>query len=116
MWVRRMHELGPTPKLGQLIRVRNGRDRGQISVIVELIDNRFVAIADGEKRKINRTKRKNIIHIELFDYIAEEVHISLIETGRVTNGKLRSAISTFLDEHIDLLEEGELIHGERRSN
>lgn len=102
-----MKDSGPSPELGQVVQIVKGRDRGQISIIIELIDDRFVGIADGDKRKVDRLKKKNINHIKLVDYIADEVRNSFIETGRVTNGKLRYAITNFLEKHTDLLKEGE---------
>ncbi|MCM3715662.1 KOW domain-containing RNA-binding protein [Halalkalibacter oceani] len=102
-----MKDSGPSPELGQIVQILKGRDQGQFGVIIELVDDRFIGIADGDKRKVDRSKRKNINHVELIDYIAEEVRNSFIETGRVTNGKLRYALASFLEKHTDLLKEGE---------
>ncbi|WP_066159619.1 KOW domain-containing RNA-binding protein [Halalkalibacter krulwichiae] len=102
-----MQDSGPTPEIGQIVQCTKGRDQGQYFVIIELIDDRFVRIADGDKRKIDRAKKKNMNHLELVDYIAEEVKSSFIETGRVTNGKLRYAITNFLEKHSNLLKEGD---------
>ncbi|WP_332696634.1 KOW domain-containing RNA-binding protein [Halalkalibacter lacteus] len=102
-----MQDSGSTPEIGQVVVITKGRDQGQLGIIVELIDDRFVRIADGDKRKIDRMKKKNIHHLELIDYIADEVQSSFIETGRVTNGKLRYALTNFFEQHSDLLKEGE---------
>ncbi|MFC0559052.1 KOW domain-containing RNA-binding protein [Halalkalibacter alkalisediminis] len=102
-----MQDSGQSPEIGQIVMVTKGRDYGQFGVIVDLIDERFVRIADGDKRKIDRAKKKNINHLELIDYIADEVKGSFIETGRVTNGKLRYALTNFLEKQSDLLKEGE---------
>ncbi|WP_100406015.1 KOW domain-containing RNA-binding protein [Bacillus solitudinis] len=96
----------PSPKIGQIVKVTKGRDCNQYSIIVKLLDHRFVSVADGDKRKVDRPKKKNINHIKLVDYISEEVSNSFDETGRVTNGKLRYAISNFLKQEL-LLQEGE---------
>jgi large subunit ribosomal protein L14e len=102
-----MQDSGPSPEIGRIVQCTKGRDQGQYGIIIELIDERFVRIADGDKRKIDRAKKKNLNHLELIDYIADEVKGSFIETGRVTNGKLRYAITSFLEQHSDLLKEGE---------
>ncbi|UTR12531.1 KOW domain-containing RNA-binding protein [Evansella sp. LMS18] len=93
------------PQLGELVRILNGRDKGQFACVIEVLDNRFVRIADGDKRKVDRAKKKNVLHIERMDIVAPEVKNSIIETGRVTNAKLRFAISTYIDDN--LLKEGE---------
>lgn len=93
------------PQVGELVRILNGRDKDQFAFVIDVLDERFVRIADGDKRKVDRAKRKNIQHIERTDIIALEIKNSIVETGRVTNAKLRFAISTYIDDN--LLKEGE---------
>ncbi|WP_156291746.1 KOW domain-containing RNA-binding protein [Oceanobacillus salinisoli] len=108
-----MNEGESIPLLGQVVRVLQGREAGQYMIIIELVDDRYVLLADGEKRKTNRPKKKNLHHIEVMDYISPEVQNSLLETGRVTNGKLRFAISKFMSEIVTELKKGDLHDGER---
>ncbi|MDG5788093.1 KOW domain-containing RNA-binding protein [Evansella sp. AB-P1] len=93
------------PQVGELVRILNGRDKGQFACIIEILDDRFVRIADGDKRKVDRAKKKNIQHVEQLNILVPEVKSSIVETGRVTNAKLRFAISTYIDDN--LLKEGE---------
>ncbi|MDY7220657.1 RNA-binding protein [Halalkalibacterium halodurans] len=102
-----MSDSGPSPEIGQIVQIVKGRDRDQFSVIIKRVDDRFVYIADGDKRKVDRAKRKNMNHLKLIDHISPEVRHSFEETGKVTNGKLRFALKKFLEEHADLLKEGE---------
>jgi len=46
------------PHPGQFVQVLRGRDIGKYAVIVEVIDSKFVKIADGDKRKFDRAKKK----------------------------------------------------------
>ncbi|WP_127583974.1 KOW domain-containing RNA-binding protein [Paenibacillus koleovorans] len=85
------------PALGQLVKVLRGREQDQYAVVVRLDDSRFVWIADGDKRKFDQPKKKNILHLQLLDTISGEVADSLNETGRVTNGKLRYALSKYVE-------------------
>jgi large subunit ribosomal protein L14e len=95
------------PRLGQIVKVLRGRDRDQYAVIIEIINERFVHIADGDKRKFDQPKRKNINHLQLTDEISPEVVNSLKETGRVTNGKLRFALTKYVNRQTDAHEKGE---------
>lgn len=92
-----MNQTDISPRLGQFVRVTQGRDSEQYAIIVGITDERFVWIADGDKRKFDRAKRKNVLHLEFFNYYSQEVEKSLGETGRVTNGKLRFALTYFLE-------------------
>ncbi|AWB46114.1 hypothetical protein DCC85_19415 [Paenibacillus sp. CAA11] len=84
-----------TAEVGQLVKVLRGKDAGTLGVIVELVDDKFVLIADGCKRKFDSAKRKSLLHLELLPYISSEVVNSLKESGRVTNGKLRHAVIAY---------------------
>jgi large subunit ribosomal protein L14e len=101
------------PSIGQIVLITKGRDAGQYAVVIQKLDERFVLIADGDKRKFDRPKKKNVLHLELCSYVSPEVQNSILETGRVTNGKLRYAISKFVNE-LMTDEKGDVFDGERR--
>lgn len=82
-------------RLGQIVEILRGREAGSYAVVIGIEDERFVWIADGGKRKFDRPKKKNRLHLRLYDSISTEVADSLRETGRVTNGKLRYALNKF---------------------
>ncbi|WP_099156775.1 MULTISPECIES: KOW domain-containing RNA-binding protein [Virgibacillus] len=111
-----MSEDDSIPLIGQVVRIMQGREAGQYAVVIKMIDDRYVLLADGEKRKYDRPKKKNLHHIEIMDYISPEVQNSLLETGRVTNGKLRFAIAKFVNEVVTDLKKGDQHDGERRCN
>jgi len=104
----------PKPEIGQIVRITQGRDAGQYAVVIEILDHRFVLLADGEKRKYNRPKKKNLQHVELIDYISPEIKSSLEETGRVTNGKLRFAKNLFANEAVTHKQKGDEVDGKGR--
>ena len=88
----------PTPQIGQFVKVRQGRDHGKVAVIVGIADAKFVHIADGDKRKFDQPKRKNVLHLELQDAISHEVVQSLSESGQVTNSKLRYVTAKYTEQ------------------
>jgi large subunit ribosomal protein L14e len=85
------------PQLGQIVKILRGRDLNKYAVIIAIVDQRFLWIADGDKRKFDQPKKKNLLHLQLQDAISQEVVNSLLETDRVTNGKLRYALSKFVE-------------------
>lgn len=82
-------------QLGTIVNVLRGRDAGKYAVIIGVVDDKFVLIADGDKRKFDQPKKKNILHLHLTEYVSSEVTESIRETGRVTNGKIRFALNRF---------------------
>ena len=104
------------PELGQVVQILQGREAGQFAIVIKQLDSRFVLLADGDKRKYNNPKRKNLQHVAYTSYISPEVQRSLLETRRVTNGKLRYAINKFVEETQADLKKGVQLDGERRCN
>lgn len=83
------------PQIGQFVKVLRGKDEGSFAVITAIVDDRFVLIADGDKRRFDEPKKKNVLHLALQPAISQEVASSLHESGRVTNAKLRYVIQKF---------------------
>ena len=103
-----LNDFHAKPLVGQLVRITQGREKNQFAIIIEVIDSRYVLLADGEKRKYDRPKKKNVLHIELTPYISNEVRTSLLETNRVSNGKLRFALAKYASEVVTDLEKGDV--------
>ncbi|MFT8363507.1 MAG: KOW domain-containing RNA-binding protein [Sporolactobacillus sp.] len=100
-----------SPVPGQIAQVLKGKETGSYFVVVGLLDSHFALIADGDRRKFDNAKKKNISHLKLQSYVSFEVQKSILETGRVTNGKLRYALAHFLDEELSNLRKGESADG-----
>mgnify|MGYP001272980022 CR=1 FL=1 len=83
------------PHIGQIVKVLRGKDENSYAVIIDIVDERFVLIVDGDKRRFDQPKKKNVLHLELQPAISSEVTSSLLETGRVTNAKLRYVIQKY---------------------
>lgn len=92
---------------GQIVKILKGRDAGQYAVIVSIEDSRFVWIADGDKRKFDGAKKKNVLHLEPQSHISSEVVNSLQESGRVTNSKLRFVVSRFVSDKSNADQKGD---------
>ncbi|GAA5417680.1 hypothetical protein Pryu01_02755 [Paraliobacillus ryukyuensis] len=111
-----MNDADSYPQIGQVVQILQGREAGQYAIVINIVDDRFALLADGEKRKYDRPKKKNLNHVVPMNFISPEVKDSLLETGRVTNGKLRFAISKFVNEVVTDLKKGDQLDGERRCN
>lgn len=83
------------PQMGQFVKVLRGKDEQSYAVVIGIIDDKFVLIADGDKRRFDSPKKKNVLHLELQPAISQEVTNSLQESGRVTNAKLRYVIQKY---------------------
>lgn len=105
----------PDPLLGQIVEAVKGREAGKYAVIIGVTDEKFILLADGDKRKFDHPKKKNLNHIRFTGEFAKEVYDSLTETGRVTNSKLRYVLNRYENQlNPDIVsEKGSESHGER---
>ena len=82
-------------KLGQFVLSNKGRDQGILAIIVEIIDDKLVKIADGTVRRVAKPKLKKIKHLKLTEGLSVEV-IEKIEKGQpLTDGIVAKAIKSF---------------------
>lgn len=55
---------------GRVVKAAAGRDKGSYFVITEMEEN-YVFIADGKRRKLSLPKRKNLKHLRFTDNVIE---------------------------------------------
>ncbi len=64
-------------QVGQLVKSTTGRDKGKLYLVSEVLNDIFVQVIDGEKRRLTNPKKKNVRHLELLpvkaDFIAEKL-------------------------------------------
>lgn len=68
---------------------KNGRDKGRIFVVVQVVNERFVLLADGDLRKIENPKAKNIKHVQITKMWADDVLACIKRGERPDNHLIR---------------------------
>lgn len=81
-------------QVGQLVRSVAGRDEGKFYLIYDVLDKAFVRVIDGDKKKLNNPKKKNIKHLRLFPEVAESVADKLNKGAGVAEEEIYEAIRT----------------------
>jgi len=81
------------PKLGDVVRSKNGRFKGEFFVVVA-IERDYAFLVNGKERKMDSPKKKKIKHLELG--IGNSNHISekLANGLKVTNNEVRITIGS----------------------
>ena len=74
---------------GRVVKAAAGRDKGSYFVITEMEEN-YVFIADGKRRKLSLPKRKNLKHLRFTDNVIEL---------NMTDKKLRNVLSRYAAAH-----------------
>jgi len=78
---------------GQLVCSKGGRDKGRCYLVLEVMDQHFVRLVDGNRRRIDRPKRKNIKHLQVL--LAPDARLAekIKAKESITNTDVRQAIS-----------------------
>lgn len=89
-------------QIGHIIRTISGRDTGKLAVVVAIIDENKILLADGDKRKVDKPKQKNIRHIKLeTEQVITEVVEAIQTAGKVSNSRLRYVLDRYRLEQLD---------------
>lgn len=99
--------------VGEIVKILKGREKGNNAIILEVIDERYVLLVDGDKRKYDNPKKKNVHHIKKTNYISKEILDSLEENNRVSNAKIRYVLQDFISKRYSEDEERGVNHGQR---
>ena len=76
---------------GQIVYSKAGRDKGLVFVVLDVLDNRYVVIADGKLRKIESPKKKKIKHIIMTDIISHDI-IDKLNENKISNSYIRNVL------------------------
>lgn len=80
--------------LGQIVHSRAGRDKGKYFIVVSIINEEFVMVADGDLRRMDHPKMKKVKHLVFHDKIASEVQKALVEGLPIVDAKLRNSLQS----------------------
>ena len=81
---------------GQLVVSKKGRDKGKQFVVVCIVDDQFVLIADGKYHKVKKPKRKTVKHL----IVLQQVDQSIVERFKanlaLTDEHIVSALKSYV--------------------
>ncbi|MCL1854946.1 MAG: KOW domain-containing RNA-binding protein [Clostridia bacterium] len=88
-------------EIGRAALSRQGHDKGRWFVVVGVLDEGYVLIADGRTRLLEKPKKKQCKHLKWMPYQAETVIQRLVVQEHrqgmpLQNSDLRTAISAFM--------------------
>jgi len=80
--------------IGQLVCSSAGRDKDEKYVVFNIVNDSLVTVVDGDSRKIENPKKKNIKHLRTLQRELGDVTRKLQNGESVTNAEIRKAIKT----------------------
>lgn len=78
-------------KIGQLVKSRAGRDKDKLYLILKW-DHEYVYVVDGNIRRLQNPKKKNVQHLWYSEKVASTIKTKLEEGLKLTNADIREAL------------------------
>ncbi|SNS39649.1 hypothetical protein SAMN05446037_100970 [Anaerovirgula multivorans] len=75
--------------IGQVVKSTQGRDKEKFFIAVEILDNEYVLIVDGDIRKIDKPKKKKMKHLVKLNILSEEVRERVLSSKKMNNAFIR---------------------------
>lgn len=82
----------PQPALGRVVVSRQGRDKGRAMLIVGIVDEEYVLVADGDLRRIERPKKKKRKHLDCKSVVHEGTAQALAAGKTLLDADVRRAL------------------------
>lgn len=87
--------------LGFLVKSTAGRDCGRFFVVIGKIDEKYILLADGDLRPIEKPKRKKLRHVQPLNVCSPELCDKLVNGKPILNAELRKTIAALVEESTD---------------
>ena len=68
---------------------RPGRDKNRLFVVIDIVDDQYVVIADGDLRKIEKPKTKKVKHLIKKHGVNQDIREKLEKNEKIDNIYLR---------------------------
>ena len=82
----------PQPELGSAVVPRMGRDAGRPMLVIGVVDENYVLVADGMLRRVCNPKKKKLKHLNWKNVVHEGVAQMFAQGDLPTDAQVRQAI------------------------
>ncbi|NMB07871.1 MAG: hypothetical protein GX981_05755 [Tissierellia bacterium] len=81
--------------VGQVVKSRAGRDKGNIFLVLEILDENHVLIVDGDIRKLDNPKKKKLKHLTIYNTVLKELEYKQNNNLKINNAYIRKLLEPF---------------------
>lgn len=79
--------------IGQIVISKAGRDKGKKMIVITVVNESYVLIADGVLRKIEKPKKKKIKHIAMTDKINKVIEEKILRNKKILNSDIKKVLN-----------------------
>lgn len=85
-------------QIGRVVLATAGRDKGKTFVIIGVIDEDYVYIANGTNRTVDNPKKKKIKHLEPVDEYLGAIRDKVLKGQKVFDAEIRKSLEALENE------------------
>lgn len=78
--------------IGRIVYSKAGRDKDKYFMILDVLNDEFVYLVDGDLRRLEKPKKKKIKHLIFTDKICEEVKDIILKGKRLNDSAIRKSL------------------------
>ncbi|MCE5342668.1 MAG: KOW domain-containing RNA-binding protein [Eubacteriales bacterium] len=85
-------------QIGRVVVSTQGHDRGRRCLVVGIVDERYVLIADGDTRKLDHPKKKQLKHLRAEPGLAADALDAVHKRAQTIDSDIRKALEAMTPE------------------
>lgn len=75
--------------IGKVVLSNKGKDKNQSYVVINIINDKYVSLIDGNTKTVQMPKKKNLKHITVLNDVNDEIKESIMLKDRGTDLKIK---------------------------
>lgn len=87
--------------IGQIVKSKNGRDRGKVFVITKIVDEDYVMIVNGENRTIDNPKKKKVKHLTIYNKVFDEIKTKELGKYQYNDAYIRRILKPYTEIELE---------------
>lgn len=92
-------------EVGQIVRSKQGRDKRKFYFVIEVLDEKYVLLSDGDKKTINSPKKKKNKHLIVYKMKNDDI-IDRLRDDNLDDIFIRKSLTSFIEKGKEANEQG----------
>ena len=72
-----------------------GRDVGLVYLVSDIIDENYVMLIDGNRRTLNKPKKKKYNHVRSLGVVKDELESTFYDKSKINDGVIKKILKNF---------------------
>lgn len=86
-------------EIGQIVKSISGRDSGKTFIIIDILDDKYVLLVDGDLRRLDNPKRKKVKHLIPTKVVLDKIKNKIEAKEKFNNAYVRKLLASFNKEN-----------------